>query len=263
MIDLAQLTHEGCTTHPVLDAAQVAAARRCFDALDVAPDHAFFASSNDLPRDRARAVHEALLEIVGPALQRLLPHHRPFLASFLSKGTGGEATVAYHQDLTYTDERRHRAVVAWIPLSAVDATSGALRAVLGSHRWTDGSRASGEDPLPTAPHQEAFGALAVDLPLEAGGAVLYDPGVVHGSPPNGSAAVRVAIGVALAPAEASLVHVHRGADGRHRAWAVDVAYHLDQGLRNVPVGYPEVPLWAPAIDASAFERPLAAASLAR
>jgi ectoine hydroxylase-related dioxygenase (phytanoyl-CoA dioxygenase family) len=135
--------------------------------------------------------------------------------------------------------------------------------VPGSHRWTDGPRASGCTPLPTEAFQADFAPRAVTVPLAAGEALVYDPGLVHGSPPNPTGAARVAVGVALAPEGAPLVHVHQRAPGAYCAYQVDVAYHLDQGLMHEPRGYPEVPVWGRVVVEDDIARALAIPPTAR
>lgn len=256
MIDREELALRGATTIDLLTPHQLARLRAAYTDLCIDGSTAFSATSNDPDRDLARRAQEAIVDVLAPALAARAPDHEPFLASFLVKGPQDGARIEFHQDLTYCDERRTRAMLVWVPLVDVDASNGALSVVAGSHRWTNGSRPSGQQPLPTARWQDAFAARSELLPLAAGSAVVYDAGVVHGSPPNRSAEARVAAAVALVPTGTQLIHVHRRGDGTDHAYEVDRSFHVDQGLLNEPTGYREVDLWAPAVAADDFAGPL-------
>ena len=247
--DLAEV---GWSTAPLLDPTTVEALRSLFDSLDQDEHHGFFASSNDLDGPMARSVADRITRLVGPVLDDLLPDHEPFLASFLTKGSAHGSTISFHQDLTYTDERRARTTLVWIPLCDVDARNGAMAIIPGSHRWTTGCRPGGPDPLPTEDHQRELAELAELVPLAAGSALLYDAALIHGSGPNPTPHPRPAVGIALAPRGADLVHVHRDDDGELTAWSVDADFYALQSLWSRPTGYDRVEPWGPALDDESF-----------
>ena len=251
MIDQEALARDGWVTGPLLASAEVEVLRRGFDVLGLPAEHGFYASANQPDRAVAARVDEAVRRVAGPRLEAALPGLRPFLGSYLSKGAGNGPTISFHQDLTYTDERTDRATIVWIALDDVDAASGALHVVTGSHRWTTGCRPGGADELPTEAHQDAFAALAQPVPLPAGHAVFYDAGLVHGSKATDGPRPRTAVGVALAPAPAPLLHVH-WLDRQPVAFQVDARYYAEQGLLNPPVGYPRTACWAPPTPAEDF-----------
>ncbi len=253
---LRGLADQGFATAPFLAPEAVEELRAVVGSLALEEDHGFFASSNDLDGPTAREIGERVLAAVGPALAEVLPDHEPFLASFLTKGRGAGSSISFHQDLTYTDERRHRTTLVWVPLCDVDARNGAMAVVPGSHRWTDGCRPGGPLPLPTEAHQEALAERSVVVPLRAGEALLYDAGLVHGSGPNPTDSPRPAVGVALAPRGAELVHVHRDEDGGLTAWSVDADFYTLQSLWSRPEGYPRRPPWASACSEDDLRRAL-------
>lgn len=246
MIDRAELRAAGFTTGVVLDDDQRRRLVACFDSLDLRADHEFVATCNDLPREQATAVHDAVLDIVGPSLARELPDLRPFLAGFISKGAATGGRTSFHQDLTYTDERTDRAVLLWIPLIDVDEASGGLSVVPGSHRWTDGIRPAGADVLPTEPLQDELADLSMPLDLRAGEAAIYDPALVHGAAANRSSQVRPAVAIALAPVGARLVHAHL-VDGDLTCCELDDDHYRHHGVFDAPTGRPELEPWAGAV----------------
>ncbi|MFZ4434461.1 MAG: phytanoyl-CoA dioxygenase family protein [Microthrixaceae bacterium] len=252
---IGELSDQGFTSRPFLGASVVDQLLELVAELDLAPDHDFFASSNDLDGAAAQRVAARITSLVTPALADLLPDHDLFLASVLTKGRGPGSRVSFHQDLTYTDERHHRATLLWVPLCDVDARNGALAVIPGSHRWTDGCRPGGLDPLPTEPHQDTLARLARVVPLRAGDALLYDAATVHGSGINTGTEPRPAIGLATVPRGAELVHVHRDDDGV-TAWTVDPSFYTLQSLWHRPAGQIERAPWADPVSEEHIARAL-------
>lgn len=258
-LDRDRLTRNGFVVVELLCPETLAALRSRYEALDLDGSHEFFASCHDLPAAEALVLDLELRELAGAAVRALLPQHEPFLASYISKGAGGGSRCDYHQDLTYTDERHSRAVLVWAPLVDTDAHLGGMRVVVGSHRWTDGIRAGSMRALPTAPLQQAFDRLAVDVPVPAGSALVYDPALVHGSTPNHGQGVRPVLAVASAPVGAALVHFHQSDSGRLEGFCVDDHFASEQSLFTRPEGYPEFASWADAVETADLERAIAAA----
>lgn len=256
MTVLDDLDRSGYTTSALMPADVVAELRDLLGELALEDRHGFFASSNDLDGDAAATFARRITELVSPHLEQLLPDHEPFLASFLTKGHTEGSAISFHQDLTYTDERHARVVLVWVPLCDVDARNGAMAVVPGSHRWTTGCRPGSHQPLPTEAHQAELAALAQIVPLASGEALLYDAALVHGSGPNPTDAPRPAIGIALAPRDAELVHVHREDDGGLTAWSVDADYYTHQSLWSRPEGYPATEVWGPPVDEDALSAAL-------
>lgn len=245
-------TADGYLTIGLIDRALVDRLRGAFARLDVPVDHGFHATSAHGTRATARAVDGFLKAALRPVLRRLLPGHEPFLAAFISKGARVGGTVDFHQDWTYTDERRGRAILFWIPLVEATEANGSLRVVPGSHRWTTGLRPSGA-AHPTAPFQAELGRRSVTVDLEAGAACVYDPALVHGSSANPTPDVRPAAAIALAPAAEPLVHFNVDDHGL-AGWRIDESHFTTRPFGSRPDGCPRVEPW---------ERPVQIDDLAR
>ncbi len=246
----------------VLAPEQVAALRQVAERVLPAGIESYYSLNVHAPRELAQAADQELKALVSPALAAVVPGHDPFLAVVIAKGAGTEGVVGFHQDWTFTDERRDRAVLCWMPLVDTDERSGAMRVVSGSHRWTGGLRPSGPS-LPTDPFpadlQERLGAIATTVPMRAGQALVYDPGLVHGSWPNEVDRVRPAVAVALAPSGAQLVHFHDAGDGHLQGFAIEGAHFTANEFGSMPVGVPEVEAWAPAVRVEEISQAAAAA----
>ena len=234
------LGEAGFTTRRLVDATTCEALREAWDHLELDPDHDFYATSAHAARATARSVDQLVKATLGPPLARLLPGWEPFLGAFISKGPLGWNAVELHQDWTYTQEPTVRAVVVWCPLADADETSGGLHVVPGSHRWSARLGGSGEVPgrLSAVGAALADTGAAVPVPLRAGEAVLYDAALLHGSPPNAGDDARVAAAVALAPAGASLVHLHAEPGDEVEGHLIDERYYTLQPYAARPQGYP-------------------------
>ena len=235
-------TDQGYLTMPLLGGAARDRLRAHFDRLALPDDHGFHATSANNTREVARAVDQLLKAELGPLLEDVLPDHEPFLAAFISKGARHGVTVDYHQDWTYTDEREHRCTLFWIPLVDTNDANGALRAVPGSHRWTTGLRASGGTHA-TDPLQSEIDRHAVTVEVEAGSAFVYDPALVHGSPPNATDHLRPAAAIALAPRRAPLVHFNVDDAGELRGWRIDESHFTLQPFASQPVNAEPIDPW--------------------
>lgn len=242
-----ELERDGYVVIPLLGHSEIDALRRRFDALEVDPSCPFFASCNDLLPAAATAVDVELRGLASLVARTGLLGHVPFLGSFLSKGASPDSRVDMHQDLTYTDERSARAVILWAPLVDTSANNGALRVIPGSHLWSHGIRAASKGSLATAPIQGTLEARSIVLSLRAGEAVLYDPALVHGSDPNTTQDIRPALGLALGPENATLVHFHLSSTGVVTGARVKPGFASEYSLFDPPLGLPSYEPWAPVV----------------
>ncbi len=106
------------------------------------------------------------------------------------------AGTPWHQDEAYRDANfEYRELSIWVPLQDVTTESGCLRYVPGSNKGELlQHKSANDDPTSHAvcvaePFDEA---LAVLVPLPAGGCVMHLPRTIHGSTTNVSTAPRLA-----------------------------------------------------------------------
>ena len=247
----SQLKSAGYVILKMADQNLVDRLRSVYDGIHLPYGHHFMATCTDLPRPRAAVTQSSIIEYMGICLADHFPKYQPFLAAFISKGAAGGSATAFHQDLTYTNERIDRALLIWMPLIDLTAESGGLQVVAGSHLWTDGLRPSGLARLPTASYQEEFAARATSLRLSAGEAVIYDAALIHGAPEHPPGEVRPAVAVAMAPMGAQLVRAH--VDDRLRCFRVSSDHYLRQGVLERPEGSEPVEPWAEVVDEAIFQ----------
>lgn len=252
-IDLDLLDRDGFTTVELLSSDGVAAAVALLESLGLPDGHAFYASPAHDWGDRARDIDLRLRAICDARLRDLLPGHEPFVSGFTSKGRQTGGPVTFHQDWTYTDERRLRPVFLWCPLVDTDPGNGGLEVVPGSHHWTTGIRPSRSVP-PTEAVADRLRGLSRPVELRAGQALVFDPGVLHGSGPNPDDHPRPAFTIALVPAGAELVHFHLDDDGELTGYRVDESFFTMHPYGTRPDLEPSVVPWSAAITVADLER---------
>jgi hypothetical protein len=117
-------------------------------------------------------------------------------SSLFVKEANDPAFVAWHQDSYYWGLDRPDVVSAWVAFAPSTLENGAMQVVPGSHLRPEAPHA--KSPADSAnmlfTHEEIAVAvderLAVSLLLEEGQMSLHHVGIIHGSPPNRSAARR-------------------------------------------------------------------------
>lgn len=212
---------DGVVAFPLLSAER--ASTLCEEVLQLhtGSRSGWHSSNESRDHDYRRRVHDALTEVFTEPMAEVLDDHRLFNTSILIKWPGPDTAMGTHQDWTFVDETRFRSVTVWCPLVDVEPLNGALEVLAGSHRVLTHSRCS--PSLPEA-YEDPLAGLGPDAldpwPLPAGTAIALDHAVAHRSPPNHTAAPRIAIAGAFAPSEAVLRHHYRDPGGR--IWAFDI-----------------------------------------
>ena len=188
-------------------------------------------------------IHEGLQPVWRRIFAEHLTGHRALLMSFLMKWPGEFSALPLHQDPTIVDERRYRSLTVWIPLvdTSVALDNGPLYVIPGSHTAGDEARGTGTSPT----YYEFFDQLwplAVPIEMQAGDGLWFDSRILHGSPPNRSGEPRLAVGTAIAPTEANLVHAMARPDGDVDLLSVDDDFYRTMSPRQLtehpPAGMP-------------------------
>lgn len=227
---------DGFVVISLLGEAEVADLRGFWAGLDTTL-HGFHSTIHEPSVAYKRRVDRHLKEVLSPALHGCLDRYRPVIANFVAKAPGPESEMPAHLDWSMVDETTYTSVGVWSPLTDTDDTNGALGLVRASPRALRALRGT--------PHFPNFDDLAtiadrfadedrVLVPLRAGQAVIYDHRTVHFSPPNCSDRERVAVNLALVPAEAGTFHHHLHPDGRVERFQVDDPFYVEHDITQVP-----------------------------
>lgn len=212
MIDPDQQSHLEEFGYVIIDLLtddQVSELRALADDCFALPDHGFQASNVAHNFEYRQAVQDT----VGPVLSR---YSEPALDNYISvnafaihKFPGDDTGFLVHQDWNVVDENRYRGINLWCPLVDTLATNGGLVVLPGSHLKVEAVRCDPDFPTwYTAPGFQVRWDEMVPLDIRAGQAVIFDHALVHGSLPNTTDEVRVAVALVMAPSEAQLLHWH-------------------------------------------------------
>ncbi len=112
----------------------------------------------------------------------LRPELVPLPGPLLVKPPHGVATP-FHLDATVIDPSRQAALRLWCPLVDVREDTGCMRVVPGSHRFSGYVR-GWDQTLEEGPFAAVLAELlrhGVTVPLRAGEALLFHPGLIHAS----------------------------------------------------------------------------------
>lgn len=192
----------------LLGADWVARARAGLDRQNAAPgplsqvfpgrrgEGAFLSHLHGWRRDpdiRAVALESPLAPTVAAIMGE--PQLRLFYDQSFTKQPGADAPTPWHHDLTFWPVRGGALASAWIALDPVDAESGAVHFLAGSHRSPARFRPTQPDTpaarrlmnmaLPPAPNGWAAPAdTLIGFALDPGDVLLFDARTLHGARGN-------------------------------------------------------------------------------
>lgn len=193
---------------------------------------------------RDRSVTRALSELLEPTYEQfiapLFVDCQLALATFVVKYQGPDSVMFLHDDRTFVDERRWRSLSVWIPLvdTGPNLSNGALAIVPGSDRLAVGWSGS-LTPEPFRQYEQYLSERLVPVEASAGTAVIYDSRTLHASESNHTTVPRIAMVIAVVPAEADLIHARGTARNECALYRVDRAFYLDHHIRDIELGMPE------------------------
>lgn len=191
----------------------------------------FHASQDSLSKQQAKAIDQAVWQILKPDIDTYFENYRPLIASFLVKEPGKATYLHPHQDWNFTDEDPHYSFNIWIPLQPINRQNGSLLFLPGSHRIIPTLRPN---------YQFEWGFIDATPEIEknleevttlAGECVLINHAVIHASYPNLTNTPRVALVVGLIPARANIYHFYSN-DARQ----VDMYYLEREDLYDIKSG---------------------------
>lgn len=236
----------GYSVLPLLSPAEVDTVRRIHRRIAPEGDHGLTVDYMRPDRNAMRLIWSEVIPVVRDRLSDLLPQHRPVMATFVTKHPGVLSEMFLHEDRTFVDERRGRAVTAWIPLVDVGGgvPNGPLQIVPRSHLLDLGLSGSNTPDL-IRPFERFLRSLLSPLEVPAGSAAIYDTRTIHASPPNLTDEPRVALVVAMAPRGEPLVHVRATGRRTRVIHRIDEAFFVDHHPREIER---EMPSHYPIID---------------
>lgn len=194
-------TRDGYAVMPMLNQAEIDSLTNLY--LNTVPNlPADFYSTAFLPDCAERRIMtDGVQAVLEPHIARIMPdyvlHSRGFI---VKRGGPDQPPLRLHQDYSFADHTKHRAVHLWIPLIDVDETNGCLTVVPRTHHLINHISAMIDNPSPYDPVRPFLDAeCTLSVPMKAGEAAFFDQRLYHGSRSNKVPAIRIALACALLP----------------------------------------------------------------
>ncbi|WP_367389503.1 phytanoyl-CoA dioxygenase family protein [Lewinella sp. LCG006] len=220
-----QLLENGYVIVPFLEMTQVEHLRTLFESLHPDPVQGFYASAHVPDPGFRNHISDELRKIIGPLVEQHFTDGLALGGTFIAKAAGDDGVLQPHQDWNIVDEEQHRSFNTWIPLVDVAKENGAVEILPGSHRKLPTFRGAN---LPNAFDEVrplVWSAMEV-LEMKAGQALIYDHRLVHGSGPNQSEALRLAVVFGVIHRQAPMRYYYQQ-DGKINEYACSPAFYLE------------------------------------
>jgi len=233
-----ELAQHGYAVVPFLGAEELERVRRVRVIHGPPPDDprtGFFSDAWTHDRSYREAVDAELLDALGQALDRLTDRHEVLAVAHLVKWPTAQSAVKSHRDPSFVDERSHRSVTVWCPLTETTSEDGMLMVVPGSHRQARRTRPHDDENNLVPELGEGFGSEPITVEVRPGSAVVFDHAIVHGSAANSGSHERTSVAVLLTPADAEPEYSFLVGDGVVNVVSVGPCFFLDHAFQDLDV----------------------------
>lgn len=186
-----------------------------------------------------KSVNRMINSIFQPKADKFLNNYRSVFSCFTVKEPDNKSGFDLHLDWSMVDEKEHTSVTIWSPLIDIDALNGHFWALKGSNQFEFTLRGGPGLNLWCSSSPQNWSKTTYDqvsLFLLKGDAIIYDHRLFHGSPPNESNGLRVAINFSSIPQEAKSVHYRFEQEGTVSVYETPVDFYLTHILNAPPKG---------------------------
>ena len=141
-----------------------------------------------------KEVSSKIERTINSKIKTIIPGYRALFGVFFEKKTL-DSEVGLHQDASFTDEFKYKALSIWVALQDTDMENGGLFFAKGSHKLNIQKRPYHKHiyipPYDDACISKIKQNYLTPVPLKAGQAAIFDKRLFHGSYPNKSETSRV------------------------------------------------------------------------
>ena len=168
----------------------------------------FHATMHSLDFKLRKEVTQKIYSFFCKQAGSILDNYRALVGNYTVKEPGRASFFDFHLDWNMLDERKARSITIWVPLVDTSKVNGNLWILEKSHKLNDTYRCGPGLNLFSKNKNEFFTNKfsKIEIPMQAGDAIIYDHKLFHASPPNLSNQKRVAINMAMLPLEIKSVH---------------------------------------------------------
>jgi len=207
ILDL-QFKNEGFVVVDLFNPEQAQQYYKIFNQLDSGVGGRFFASMWSSDKAYRLKVDDLVKKILMPHANHYLYKYTPFFSDLIVKKPSFNQKIDIHQDWAFVDETSFTSVFIWCPLQDVSKRNGCLQLIPKSHLYLSKIRGSNIQLVKNYSILRKLDKHLLSLELKAGQAVLYNPAILHASPPNRTFKNRLCIALTCIPEDAKLFHYH-------------------------------------------------------
>lgn len=226
---------EGYLILPMLNAEEVQDLSNYYSALGLQDEKGFgfHVSMDQLDKALCEEIRTKIWQTILPKMDQYLENYKAFVASFVVKESNPKGVVPAHQDWSFVDNETEGfcSITCWTTLVDTNLDNGCMGVIKGSNRFMENFRPSPspQTPVPLSEHMFSIFPYLNTLEMKAGETLFFDNRTFHASPPNTTAAIRLAAGVGITQKDAQLVHYFLKPDGKQNTvlkYKVDEAFFL-------------------------------------
>lgn len=196
----------------MLTAEQMDKLTKLFHSITPAKLESMYCNVHDRGVEDNIKIDATIKEFLSVKTTELLQDSHLSTAAFLVKGLGPMSISKPHQDWNSVDEEQYDSLSIWVPFVDVDETNGCLYVIKGTHRMFNKTVRCFTNPTIFVDFDSEAAPYITPLPLKAGQAVIYAHNLFHGSKPNYSGKVRIAIMAGIVPDGAKTLYYYKDKD---------------------------------------------------
>jgi hypothetical protein len=227
-----QLAEQGYYIFPLLDEATVKRISDYYFEFQKEEPAYFYSSTHSSDFEFRKKTSEFIKQQLAPLLPGELNNYRLLGGAFVVKPPHGKGMLQPHQDWNLVDETLSRSYNIWIPLVDVTPENGAVFVLNGSHNKLQSYRGPGIPAL-FKNVESLIWERMLPLNMKAGEALLYDHALLHGSPPNKSANIRLGIVAGVIPAGVEM-QLNFWNNGSVDVYRIDESFFLSADPSKAP-----------------------------
>jgi hypothetical protein len=145
---------------------------------------------------------QVIKSVFALAIEKTFKNTKALVGCFHIKESGFGSATNIHQDPTFVDDEKYTSANIWVALQDTDTHNGNLFFVAGSNKVSSSLRVTPEYPLYYSTYIDALKSAAIEVPLKAGEAVVFNNATIHGSTENLSGKIRLAATLLICSQEA-------------------------------------------------------------
>lgn len=169
----------------------------------------FSMSIEDADKTKVRTIRDRIYQIALPSALLHFQDAKAIAGSFVVKHPNPLGVVPPHQDWTFVaNEGENYSVTCWIALIDTKLENGCMGVISGSHNLVGNLRPSPSPQVPTPLGGNVFSIFPyLEMKeMKAGEALIFDHRTFHGSTPNITNELRIAVGLGFTQKDSQLCH---------------------------------------------------------